>query len=82
MELRNLLKWSSLVLVLWLMIMLTFYMIAPKRVVGYSVGGSTFSDNIFIRVDIENYEDDKIDLKNITYQEAVELVERLNATLK
>lgn len=84
MEVKRIIIWgATAIITIWVLLMLTLYMLAPKRVVGYSLGGSNFSSDVmFIRVDIENYEDDKITLQNITYQDAVKMVEQLNATLK
>jgi hypothetical protein len=81
-------KWNFILLrlliasiVIFLIIILSNVAFSPKRVLGYSLGSSDENDYPMIRVDIENAQDDKIPLINTTYEEAIQMVERLNKTV-
>ncbi len=72
--------WSSFALVVVALIVFYVFFI-PKHIHSYYLGSE--SSTLEITVDIENYVDQTIDLdRNITYVEAVAIVDSLNKTIK
>lgn len=62
---------------------LIYFAVSPKRAVRYQLYGDYSNGIPAIKVDIENSSDDIIRLsKDVTWQEAVHMVDSLNMTLK
>ena len=60
-----------------------YFAISPKRAVRYQLYGDYSNGIPAIKVDIENASDDVIRLsKDVSWQEAVRMVDSLNMTLK
>ncbi len=62
---------------------LIYFAVSPKRAVRYQLYGDYSNGIPAIKVDIENASDDVIRLsKDVSWQEAVHMVDSLNMTLK
>lgn len=66
---------------LWLISLIAFSSFSDKKVRGYYL--HAYNGQLSIMVDIDWVSDSSIELdRNITYNEAIEMVERLNKTIK
>lgn len=79
---ETLFKWWAFLTVTVLTISLITWMALPKHIHSYTLSdGGEGGDNLYIRVDIENAQDDHIPLIGVDYKEAVAIVDSLNNTI-
>lgn len=59
------------------------FVLSEKKVVAYELGGNpSYLNGYYVNVNVDFAQDTKFDLVNVSFEEAVILVEKLNKTLK